>query len=228
MKPRDRWCRASSTEMAVVFEGRQTQNQKTTLNWGTEGTWRLWCGTSWDICFFWRTRYLRLKRRSSTAHTRLREAKRFAESNPWEAIFGPCKVLQRFESMFAFASGPESDLHCLWRDPSAQTVYHWRPVPTAEISKQHHRDVCGSIMQSYPQHCWMELHMFVYPHGKKFEKSASRWCTQSKMHRQFRSRIFTNSIFIAVQVEMTANSPGSQQNTLSSWFFLLSSSLLFL
>ena len=30
--------------------------QKTTLNWGTGGAWPLWCGTSWDGCFFWRTR----------------------------------------------------------------------------------------------------------------------------------------------------------------------------
>ena len=31
--------------------------QKTTLNWGTGEAWPLWCGTSWDGCFFWRTRY---------------------------------------------------------------------------------------------------------------------------------------------------------------------------
>ena len=31
--------------------------QKTTLNWGTGGAWPLRCGTSWDGCFFWRTRW---------------------------------------------------------------------------------------------------------------------------------------------------------------------------
>ena len=53
----DRKCRASSTETAVFLKAAKHKIQKTTLNWGTGGTWPLWCGTSWDGCFFLRTRY---------------------------------------------------------------------------------------------------------------------------------------------------------------------------
>ena len=52
----DRKCRASSTEMAAFFEGRQTQNSEDNIELGDGGAWPLWCGTSWDGCFFWRTR----------------------------------------------------------------------------------------------------------------------------------------------------------------------------
>ena len=40
--------------MAVFFEGRQTQNSEDNIELGDGGggTWPLWCGTSWDGCFF--------------------------------------------------------------------------------------------------------------------------------------------------------------------------------
>ena len=47
----DRKCRASSTEMVVFLEGRQTQNSEDNIELGDGGTWPLWCGTSWDGCF---------------------------------------------------------------------------------------------------------------------------------------------------------------------------------
>ena len=46
-----RKCRASSTEMVVFLKAAKHKIQKTTLNWGTGGTWPLWCRTSWDGCF---------------------------------------------------------------------------------------------------------------------------------------------------------------------------------
>ena len=48
----DRKCRASSTEMAVFLKATKHKIQKATLKWGTGGAWPLWCGTSWDGCFF--------------------------------------------------------------------------------------------------------------------------------------------------------------------------------
>ena len=48
----DRKWRASSTEMVVFLEGRQTQNSEDNIELGTGGTCPLWCGTSWDGCFF--------------------------------------------------------------------------------------------------------------------------------------------------------------------------------
>ena len=39
------------------FEGHQTQNSEDNIELGDGGTWPLWCGTSWDGCF-WRTRYV--------------------------------------------------------------------------------------------------------------------------------------------------------------------------
>ena len=53
----DRKCRTSSTEMAVFFEGRQTHNSEDNIELGDGGAWPLRCGTSWDGCFFWRTRW---------------------------------------------------------------------------------------------------------------------------------------------------------------------------
>ena len=48
----DRKWRASSTEMVIFLEGRQTQNSEDNIELGTGGTCPLWCGTSWDGCFF--------------------------------------------------------------------------------------------------------------------------------------------------------------------------------
>ena len=84
----DRKCRASSTEMAVFFEGRQnTKFRRQHLIGGRGGAWPLWCGTSWDGCFFWRTRYQlytifqthattqkQLPNRSTTAFTQNQES----------------------------------------------------------------------------------------------------------------------------------------------------------
>ena len=55
----DRKCRALSTEMAV-FCWRPPSTKFRRQHWigGRGGTWPLWCGTSWDGCFFWRTRYV--------------------------------------------------------------------------------------------------------------------------------------------------------------------------
>ena len=38
------------------FAGHQTQNSEDNIELGDGGTWPVWCGTSWDGCFYWRTR----------------------------------------------------------------------------------------------------------------------------------------------------------------------------
>ena len=48
------WSEAPSiiNRNGCFFEGHQTQNSEDNIELGDGGTWPLWCGTSWDGCFF--------------------------------------------------------------------------------------------------------------------------------------------------------------------------------